>query len=759
MQAFLKQRLFITYLPLFGLLSLLISLWPVVGVSDVTQLPMTENTVHFPRQIINLSGPWQFKPGNDQESISQFSEKSMARWGSIQVPANWYLAGHDISGIAWYAKKFTLPAQAVGKRLSLNFAGVDYFADVWLNGKYIGFHEGYFQSFQFDVTDAANFGQENQLVVKVNSPLEKMGEDWSLHKRYIKGIFGHHDTRPGGAWTDRAQEKNTGGIWAPVSLEIHDAALITNIKVTPRLDLAQQSADADSQVQIDLQQSTALPAQIKFTLKPHNFDSTQTITATLEQTLKPGLNILRLPVTIKNPELWWPWEHGKPNLYKLNVEVIANQQVIDAKAAVFGFRSVQYDKAHNQWHVNGQRLFLRGTNYIATQWLSEMTPERFHQDITLMKAANINIVRVHAHVTSEDYYRLCDEAGLMNWQDFPLQWGYVDSADFHHNARHQAWQMVNGLFNHPSIVAWSMINEPAWEAEWMKEKYKHVTKLQNKTLTDELYKTIAPLDKTRYTHAFSASAEHPWLGWYSGHWMDYNGPSKVSLVTEYGAQALPNLPNLEKLLSDTNLWPKTEAQWSEWEYHNFQRKTTFEIAKVPMGSTPSEFVNNTQAYQAKVVKLAAESLRRQRYQPVSAIFQFMFVEDWPSMNWGVVDYWRTPKSGYLSLQQAYQPILPSIAWTQENYKKGEIANFSLWVINDLHNAYPNAKLTYTLNKSNQLLETHELEYDIAADSGEKITELHLENLAVGHYEIIFSLTDNKGQNLGTNNHEFDVLEP
>ncbi len=749
----------LTRLPLVWLTSLAILFLPFTSIAEIKPLTTIGQMAAAPRQVIPLSGIWQFKPGKGDDTVSQFSQKDIDHWGNIQVPANWYLQGHDISGIAWYAKRFSLPTQAMGKRVSLNFSGIDYTADIWLNGHYIGFHEGYFQAFQFDITDKVAFDKENQLIVKVNSPLEKMGEDWSLHKHYIKGIFGHHDTRPGGAWTDRAQEKNTGGIWAPVTLEIHEAAYITGIKVTPQLDMAHQAATADAQVRIDLQQATALPAKILVTLQPHNFASTQTVTQTFEQTLTPGLNTLRIPIALKNPELWWPWEQGKPNLYALKVQIINKQQVADAKIAVFGFRDVQYDKVHNQWNINGQRLFLRGTNYIATQWLSEMTPERFSYDIALMKAANINIVRVHAHVTAEVYYRLCDETGLLNWQDFPLQWGYVDDAAFHNNASKQAWEMVNGLFNHPSIVAWSMINEPAWEADWMKEKYKHVIPLQNKALTDKLYKAIAPLDPTRYVHPFSASSEHPWLGWYSGNLLDYNGTSQVSLVAEYGAQALPNLPDLRKILSEDNLWPETEAQWSVWEYHNFQRKTTFGIAKVPMGANPAEFVNNTQAYQAKAVKLAAEALRRQRYQPVSGIFQFMFVEDWPSMNWGVLDYWRTPKAGYFALQQAYQPVLPSIAWTQESYKKGEPAEFGLWIINDLHHTYPKAKIAYSLRSAEKLLETQKLEVNIAADSGRKIKDVHWPQLNPGHYELVFTITDSAGLILGVNSHEFDVIAP
>lgn len=709
------------------------------------------------RQIFPLSGTWKFTTGELQPANLNDDIIQAQHWVDIHVPANWYLEGHDISGVAWYRKHFKIPRQFAGKHFTLKFAGVDYTADVWLNGQHIGFHEGYFQPFSFDVTKDIVFGADNILIVKVDSPLEKPVEDWSLHKRLIKGIFGHHDTRPGGAWSDRAQEKNTGGIWAPADLEIHDIARVDQVQVSPKLNLAEQKATAEVAFQVTSLLNTDLPAQVRLTLKPYNFPSPEGVSKQIEQTLLPGSNKLDIPLAIDNPRLWWPWDHGEANLYSLEIAVLADDKVIDSKSVTFGFREVSYDKEQKIWLINGKRMFLRGTNYIATQWLSEMTPERFGHDIALMKDANINIVRVHAHITGEHFYRLCDEAGVLIWQDFPLQWGYADDKAFHDNAIRQAKEMVAIFYNHPSIAAWSLINEPPWEADWMKYKYRSYTKDHNKLLTEKLYQAVEPLDKTRHVHAYSATAEHPWLGWYTGDWRDYNNPATVDIVAEYGAQALPDLPALRKIFNEDELWPVNDQQWAKWEYHNFQRKETFKNAKVPMGGTPAEFVRNTQAYQAKLIKLAAESYRRQRFNPVSSIFQFMFVEDWPSMNWGVVDYWRTPKAGYYALKQAYQPVLPSIAWEKESFNKSEPARFQLWIINDLLKPFPESRVSYSLRNAKTLLETQILSVDIAADSGRQIKTLQWKNLPAGHYEIAVKVADHDGNTLGINTHEFDIL--
>jgi len=709
------------------------------------------------RQIIPLSGKWKFKPGNSESTNLYFTQIDDSSWKDIKVPSNWYLEGYDISGVAWYRKHFTLPKQLKGKHLTLLFEGVDYSADIWLNGRYIGFHQGYFQPFKFDVTDAVLWGKENILTVKVDSPLEASGQDWSLHKRLIKGIFGHHDTRPGGAWSDRAQEKNTGGIWAPVSLLVHGSAFIDQVKVTPKLDLSRDQATAEVAFEVDLKQKTPLEVKVESTLMPYNFSSSEGITQIRQKVLQPGLNLVTSKLTMEHPRLWWPWEHGDANLYTLIVTLKQDGHIIDRKFTTFGFRQVRYDQKDKVWRINGKRMFLRGTNYIATQWLSEMSPARFDFDIGLMKHANINIVRVHAHVTAESFYRLCDEAGLLVWQDFPLQWGYSDDKEVQESAVSQVKDMINGLYNHPSIIAWSLHNEPPWDANWMKYKYKSYDPEQNRELTDKLYEAAEPLDKTRYLHAYSATAEHPWLGWYSGSWLDYIKPTRLPIIAEFGAQALPEINSLRRIFNEDELWPKTEEQWKKWEYHNFQRHETFNNAQIEMGETPEEFINNTQQYQAKLIKLAAESYRRQRYKPVNSIFQFMFVEDWPSMNWGVVDYWRNPKRGYYALQQAYQPVLPSIAWEKETFSTGEKVVFKLWAINDLWRSFPSSRITYSLRNRQGVLETGSLNINLDADSIQHIEDLQWDHLAKGHYQLIMKISDRNGTSLGINTHEFDVV--
>ena len=109
---------------------------------------------------------------------------------------------------------------------------MDYAADVWLNGQYLGFHEGYFEPFNFDVTGLLK-KQDNLLVVRVDSPYEPIEKVWSLKKRQIKGVLNHHDTRPAGAWSVNGQDANSGGIWQEVWLHFSDQLSIQHLTVEP----------------------------------------------------------------------------------------------------------------------------------------------------------------------------------------------------------------------------------------------------------------------------------------------------------------------------------------------------------------------------------------------------------------------------------------------------------------------------------------------------------------------------------------------
>jgi beta-mannosidase len=642
--------------------------------------------------LMSLDGAWDF-----QRESGDTSHVAMP------VPANWFtqkVNGNalEYAGKAWYTKKFTVPQQAPNTALSLVFEGIDYEAEVWLNGHFLGKHTGYFAPFEFPIAPFVRGGDtSNTLKVCVNSPRER-DEDWSLHKRLIKGIFSHHDTRPGGAWSKRGQEGNTGGIWGAVYLKAAQKAMLQDVQIRPILNpatftnksLTDNNTDVRIRVQASIYQHSNQSERIKLCLRlrPFNFsDSASGAVDTVEAVLHFGTNIIVREIQVKQPHLWYSSDVGKPHLYTLSSTLLdASNHALDEREDRTGLRSIVCEAATKQWYLNGHRLFLRGTNYIGTQWLSTMHKREYERDLQLMQAANINAIRVHAHVARRDFYQAADEAGILVWQDFPLQWGYADDAEFVQEASAQVRTMIATLYNHPSIIAWCLHNEPPFDADWMTYKYPDYQPMQNKSLNTVLYRIASNQDSTRYVHAFSATKEHHWQGWYSGTWRDHAKQTRSQMITEFGAQALPMRSTLQTIVGEKALFPRSAEEWAMWDFHNFQQMETFKNARVPMGATTDEFIANTQNYQTQITTLAAESYRRQKYHPVGSVFQFMFVECWASINWGIVDYLRTPKPAYTALQQAYKPATAIAEYD------AALHAIRLWVVNDRWEDMPNTTI-------------------------------------------------------------------
>lgn len=132
---------------------------------------------------------------------------------------------------------------------------------------------------------------------------------------------------------------------------------------------------------------------------------------------------------LSQPKLWWTWELGFPHLYKAVIEVWANGVLVDKKIQIFGIKEIKMDE---NWifYLNGTRVFIRGNNYLSDQFLSLMTKESYQLDVQMMLDANMNTTRLFAHAEQEEFYQLCNEKGIMVFQDLPFQWGYESTGLF-----------------------------------------------------------------------------------------------------------------------------------------------------------------------------------------------------------------------------------------------------------------------------------------------------------------------------------------
>ena len=626
----------------------------------------------------SLHGQWKFT------SLTPIA-KPYSR--SLSVPSNWYSQGVEFSGEALYQTSFNVTESTENGRYWLMFDAVDYEAKVSLNNIPVGAHTGYFSPFSFDVTPFIK-QENNQLTVIVKSENDEKLSDWSLNKRELKGVLSHHDTRPGGAWSDKGQDANSGGIWGEVTLKKTGPIAIKETTFIPTID---SNRFTSGTLTIELDSLVIGQAHINISLvSPLEADhQTRSETYTLETELKQGTNIVEWAVPTMKRALWWPYDWGKPNLHDLTVEVsLTNQALSDQVIQRIGFREVRYSESEKHFYINDLPYFIRGTNYIASQWLGEVTREDYANDLTLMQEANINGIRVHGHVAGQAFYELADEYGFVVWQDFPLQWGYENSLATAVEAARQATEMTNMLSNHPSVAFWSGHNEPPWDATWMKYKYPSYEQSHNRQLTVSVHEALLRADDGRIVREASYTHEHPWFGWYSGHYKDYKRLQGPPIISEFGAQALPREAILSRFLTDRDTWPLSAEQLATLEYHNFQPHEMTNLAKINMGDSVNELIINSQEYQRVVNKYAAEQLRLKKNNGIAAIYQFMFVDSWPSVTWSILDVERQEKLAYLAIKESFQPILPVASVNDKSSSK--LLNIS--VINDSRNDVVNAKI-------------------------------------------------------------------
>ena len=764
--------------------------------------------------IFNLSDNWYYCLTDDPNYVLLDFDHSA--WPVMHIPQNWFLAGLDYHGVVWFRYRFDhqLPSRTYA---TLRFDGVDYFAEVYLNGEALGRHEGYFEPFQFDVTQVLRSGK-NMLAVRVDSPFEKVNayDGWHMHKRLIKGVLNHHDCRPGGGWEASGQAYNTGGIWNRVILRHHGAITIDRVLLQAELEVNPPSLKLNILINNrGLKQSKHLSIQCQ----PDNFESDTPYQKSTVVTLEQGNNDFDLSLPVPDVKLWQPWDRGQPNLYRVSISLSSDSDPL-LYQSIFGFRSIEVDRKFH-WKINDQNYFIRGSNYISSQWLSEtifpdvaqssphpfsglvvketdpsLQKSWFERDIKLIKQANLNTIRVHAHVLPEEFYTTCDRAGILVWQDFPLQWGYSDDPDFHIEAERQARAMLNLLFNHPSIIAWCTHNESPWNAPWMAEEAGGTYNPNHNFLLDmNLETAMKNIDPTRYVHRNSGTRDgHVYPGWYYGTWHDYGKvkkPPGAPFPTEYGAQGLPNRASLIKIFAqfgpdggyselvrfknwldsiishpdyrkipaeeDTPEWLCAARKvWVTWRFHNFQPKETLQDQRISLGNSLDEFITNSQEYQNLIIQYATEIYRRNKFKSINGLFQFMFVDPWPAITWSVLDYWRIPKPSFDTLQRVMQPVLPCVNLWDQAIPKGRL-DLTFIAVNDLTKAFPATKCIWSLKLfEGDQLDSNEFYLNIPANSVSRPIRIKGPKLISGNYCLILNLISRDGNCIGENRYDFSI---
>ena len=573
-------------------------------------------------------------------------------WKPVEVPRQ--LAAQEGRQSIWYRTEFPRPDHA--GRVVLRIGGAFLATNVWLNGRLLGAHYGYFAPFGFDLTPYLK--PENLLVICCESPLEPQPEK----KRHIMGLFNDGELKPypASAYSslpDPYRIEVPLGLWQPVQLEYMGPIAVDWVRLMPSFEAGDGRLEVEARLRnLDGRQ---MEGEVELVMPVAGRDALRLrrdlrLAGGMEQTITMRL-------ALPGAKRWEPWRFGEATLYRAEVITHADGGESSRVDDVFAFRELTWDIGPRRWSfaVNGRPMFLRGACYAPSHRLDELSAETFGSDIAVAKEAGIDALRVVANVLPADFYRQADQAGMLVFQELPLTGTYVyhgrnDEARFFENAAHQQQaEMVTMLHNHPSIALWVAHDDPPWLATNHDLGDVHSVR-QNHSIDQELKSLFERLDPSRPAVAASGDIDlHLMQGWNDGSWRDI-GLVEPMMVTAFGAQSLPNF--------ESPVWDAIGKRWPvadddpSWRYAGFQPVNWAErgVGLPSAHQGLEEYVEESQLYQARLMRYAAEHLRTRKFESCWGAFAFHLVDPFPGIGFGLLDAARQAKLALDEIAAAFK---------------------------------------------------------------------------------------------------------
>jgi beta-mannosidase len=610
----------------------------------------------------------------------------------------------------WYRNKFKTP-QGAGSKAVLVFDGADYFARVWINGNLLGGHEGYFGRFEFDVTGyiCREPDKDNTIHVLVSSPWDKepafeegRARFWSVERHLIKGTYEHDDT-----FVNR--DVNPVGICAPVRIIFFEEARISHVKAAAKIE------NGKGLVEVDTVLNGA--ANIHWSL----IDA-QTGAGLISRQGKTGKDVLCLD----NPVLWKPWDQGKGGYYILRTVISSGQEILDVNEQHIGFRSAEFRRTPEEtsYILNGKKIFLRGCTYFPDNYISLMSEGRYRRDLRNIKAAGFNAVRIHVHVEQDIFYDLCDEMGILVFQDTDLNWVQERGEALIRRAENLFSEMAGKLASHPSLGAWICYNEPDGKEDGYFMRTGPAPQLA--ALARKLSPGIPYIMGSWCDKDPESGDTHNYLGSLNGeetHYLDA-GKSAEKFNTEFGFDAPPCVETMLKNKAILN--------------------------RLSPGAAEIEAI---QYYQYRLLKFYIENYRGNKYDPCAGYFQFMFIDLCPQSFYGVYDYYGVEKEGLKALYESNQPLAVML-----REKEGKQV---LSVVNDTPFSYPSCRAEIrALDAGRRLLFESLFSFDLPPDAVTDAGECEgIRQIRDRVMEIRLILKDGEGHELALNRYEKPFEHP
>ena len=658
-------------------------------------------------------------PGDIHWDLERAGKVPPLYYGVNSKEAGW-VAGKEW----WYRKGFVVPSGWRGKRVWLRFDAADYLAEVWLNGRLLGRHEGQFIPFEFDVAESLRPGESNVLMVlihpapaSVRAAIASGTGEWPVMQEMRKAY--PRWKSPTNAGWDWGAKIITMGLWQDVRLIATDGARLSDLTVQPQLAAPHDRA----LLNLQLRAESPRHSRLEFVWQARCLTASGpliVVTQSVNLALTGPQVAFQMPVP--HPRLWWPNGYGPQHLYELAVVArpAGGGAELDRTVVTFGIRDLQMlpnpDAPDNQAYIdyttdqpvthklpqppperryliqiNGRRIFARGGNWLPCDLLYGRPRQPAYEHLIRLAAqANFNLFRVWGGglIDKPVFFELCDRYGIMLFQEFPNAGARLPETDeaLAVTAR-ETRELLPLLINHPCIVRYGGGNE------W----YRNAA---NSRQMAQLRKICNELDPTRPFHdpdPECVAQRHGPHG-YEGiqHYRTYNtgypltaGPDNPLEWTEYGASGAASVETLQRIMPAEHLWPIRPSD-PYWAWHkafgaygadNWMASAQYlhlfgELPDLETTVRCSQFV------QAEGLRYANQAMLRFKWHRSACAF-WTYNEPWPNAAHGcVVEYYGRPKMAYYYTRNAFASVDVSAEYNSLVCRAGVPFPLKLFVTSD-----------------------------------------------------------------------------
>jgi beta-mannosidase len=711
----------------FSLLFLALSVALPIEAADTTSLTPSRTASRI------LDSDWQFRAVGTTSAIANTdaagntAQSDVKQWHPAQVPG---VVQTDLLSnklipdpfdrdnefrLQWigltdweYQTVFQVDAASLGHdHVDLIFDGLDTLADVYLNDQAILHADNMFRHWRVSAKPLLKPGP-NTLRVVFHSAVEKM-------LPYVKSLpyvlpsisthnFGNEEDIATAPYTRKAPYNYgwdwgprfmTEGIWQPVRLETWDALRIDNFHIH------HQKVSADSALitaELDIEASQPTTATLALThdeLSAAQTSGASTSDGILALQLDAGTNHVSFPIRIAAPKLWYPVGYGAQNRYHFSASIRLGKKAEAAHAEVkTGLRSIELRRVADQWGksfefvVNGITVFSKGADVIPfDSFPNRVTPEIHRKILQGARDAHMNMVREWGggYYESDDFYDICDELGIMVWQEFMFGGDMIPGdVAFQENVREEAIEQIKRLRDHPSIVLWCGNNEveTGWHYWADRQEFKAAISPETRDrvwqdymvmFADILKSSVSQYaDPTPYWPSSpSANFEeipdnqhngdmHYWAVWHQQAAAQDYTKQFPRFMTEYGFQSFPEMRTIRTFANKPEDFDihSTVMQAHQKNKGGNERILTYMLREYREPKDFASFVYLSQVQQAEIIKIGAEHLRRQRPRTMGSLY-WQLNDCWPVASWASIDYYGRWKALHYYARRFYDDVLVS----------------------------------------------------------------------------------------------------